>query len=175
MISRPGRFLVATVTGAALLAGCSGGDSGGMSASLADVDVDGEMWAISSSCDGGSFSVDFVPGERLAVADVASVSYEEIAIECGEAERVAIGPEDGAPVAVDVTEPVYATETLSCDASGTLVVSVNPIWGERSIVGSSLQVEQGGRAVLAGSLKRDEYGDKDGSRVAWSRAVCRAG
>jgi hypothetical protein len=55
-----------------------------------------------------------------------------------------------------------------------LTVSVNPIWGERSIVGSSILVLQGGRAVLAGSLKRDEYDGKDWSRVAWSRAVCRS-
>lgn len=92
----------------------------------------------------------------------------------GEAERVAIGPEDGAPAAVDMTQPTYEAQTIECDANGILTVSVNPIWGERAIVASSLLVVQGGNAVLAGSLKRDEYDGKDWSRVPWSRSLCRS-
>jgi hypothetical protein len=90
----------------------------------------------------------------------------------GSPERVTIGVEDAAPAADDMTEPTYAERALDCEARGMLTVSVNPIWGERSIVDSSLLVRQGGRAILAASLKRDEYDGKDWSRVAWSRALC---
>jgi hypothetical protein len=141
---------------------------------LADVDHDEAFWAIRSSCEGRSFSVDFRPGERLAVSEMAHASYEEIAVECGSPEKVAMGAEDGAPAAADMNKATYTGRTLDCDTRGMLTVSVNPIWGERSIVGSSVLVLQGGRAVLAGSLKRDEYDGKDWSRVAWSRAVCRS-
>jgi hypothetical protein len=144
-----------------------------MRASLADVDHDDAYWAISSSCEGGSFSIDFRPGEHLAAEGLARVSYEEISVECGSPERVEIGPEDGAPATPDMTDSIYAARELDCDASRALTVSVNPIWGGRSIVGGSLLVRQGVKAVLAGSLKRDEYGGKDWSRVAWSQALCR--
>lgn len=154
------------------VAGCAGG-SGAMRASLADVDHDDAYWAIRSSCEGGSFSVDFRPGEHLDAGGLARVSNEELSVECGSPERVEIGPEDGAPAALDMTDSVYAASELDCDASGVVTVSVNPIWGERSIVGSALLVRQGGKAVLAGSLKRDEYDGKDWSRVAWSGTLCR--
>jgi hypothetical protein len=157
---------------ALVVAGCGGG-SGAMRESLADVDHDDAYWAISSSCEGGSFSIDFRPGEQLDAEGLAHVSYEEISVECGSPERVEIGPEDGAPAAPDMTESIYAARELDCDADGALTVSVNPIWGERSIVGSSLLVLRADKAVLAGSLKRDEYEDKDWSRLAWSRALCR--
>jgi hypothetical protein len=73
-----------------------------------------------------------------------------------------------------MTEPTYKPAKLACFADGTLVVQVNPIWGpHETISGSSLSVERGGRAIVAGSLKRDEYGGRDWSRASWSRAICR--
>ena len=165
------RAAVATA-GVVLVSSCAGG-SDAMRASLADVDPNDARWAIRSACEGGSFAVDFRPREQLVVSELASVSYEEIAVECGDAERVVVGPESGAPAAADLTAPSYAVETLACDMNGVLTVSVNPIWGQRGIVGSSLLVLRADKAVLAGSLKRDEYEDKGWSRLAWSRALCR--
>jgi hypothetical protein len=155
-----------------IVAGCTG-SSEAMRESLADVDHGDAYWAIRSSCEGGSFSVDFRPGEHLDAGGLARASYEELSVECGSPERVEIGQEDGAPAAPDMTESIYVAKELDCDANGVVTVSVNPIWGERAIVGSSLLVVQAGRAVLAGSLKRDEYEGKDWSRLAWSRALCR--
>lgn len=157
----------------AVLAGCAGGDSKPLQESLADVDPNGGMWALRSTCDAGSFSVDFRPGERFEASGLGWASHDSIGVNCGDAERIAIGPEDGAPAAVDMTKTTYAETTLQCTADGVLLVSVNPIWGDRSIVGSSLHLRQGGQAVLAGSLKRDEYTGEDWSRVAWSPALCR--
>jgi hypothetical protein len=154
-----------------VVAGCAGG-SEVTRESLANVDHDDAYWAIRSSCEGGSFSVDFSPGEHLDAGGLARASYEELSVECGSPERVEIGQEDGAPAAADMTESIYVATELDCEANGVVTVSVNPIWGERSIVGSALLVRQGGKAVLAGSLKRDEYDGKDWSRVAWSRALC---
>lgn len=157
---------------AALAAGCGGG-SDGLRASLADVDPNGEFWAIRATCEGGHFTVDFRPGERLSLAELARVSYEEIAVECGEPERVPISEEEGAPVAPDMTEATDKAARLACFAGGTLIVEVNPIWGPYdTISGGSLSVERGGQAIFAGSLKRDGPGGQDRSRAAWSRSIC---
>ena len=160
------------LTAVLLAVGCGGGSSG-MRASLADVDPAGEFWAIRATCEGGHFNVDFRPGAQLSLSELGHVSYEEIAVECGEPARVAISPEEGAPVAADMTEPTYKAARLACFADGTLEVEVNPIWGESSIVGSSLIIQRGGQAIVAGSLKRDEHGGKDWSRASWSRSICR--
>lgn len=153
-----------------LAAGCGGSD--GLSVSLGDVDPTGELWAIQAVCEGGHFGVEFVPGKRLSLPEIGHASYEDISVECGKPERIAISTEEGAPVPADMTEPTYKAARLACFADGTLVVEVNPIWGDRSIVGASLSVERGGQAILAGSLKRDEYDGTDWSRVSWSRSIC---
>ena len=166
----------AVVLAASLLAVGCGGEGNGMRAALADVDPGGDYWAIRAICEGGQFNVDFRPGERLSLSDLGHASYEDIAVECGEPERVAISEEEGAPVPSDMTEPTDQATTLACFADGTLVVEVNPIWGpHETISGSSLSVERGGQAIVAGSLKRDTPGGRDRSRVAWSRAICHPG
>jgi hypothetical protein len=152
--------------------GC-GGESDGMRASLADVDPAGEYWAIRATCPGGHFGVDFRPGERLSLDGLGHASYDDIAVECGEATRVQISAEDGAPAAADMTEPTYREAKLACFADGTLEVSVNPIWGPHSISGSSIRVVRGGQAIVAGSLKRSKPGGQDWSRASWSRSACR--
>jgi hypothetical protein len=165
---------VAVVVAATFLAiGCAG-EKNGMRASLADVDPAGDFWAIRATCEGGHFNVDFRPGERLSLTELGHASYEDIAVECGRPERVPISEEDGAPLPPDMTEPTYEPAKLACVADGTLIVQVNPIWGpHETISGSSLRVERGGQAIVAGSLKRDEPGGKDWSRASWSRAICR--
>lgn len=156
-----------------LAAGCGGGPDG-LRVALEDADPLGERWTIRAACEGRHFSVEFRPGDRISVSEIGHASYEEISVECGKPERVAITHEEGAPTVPDMTDPTDAATKLACFADGTLIVSVNPIWGERSITGSSVMIERGGQAIVAGSLKRDERTETDESSLSWSRGVCEA-
>jgi hypothetical protein len=164
------RATVVIVAGA-LAAGCGGSDS--LRVSLADVDPFGDFWAIKAACDGGSFGVEFVPGDRVSLPDLARISDEEIEVECGEPERVVVTPEEGAPLPADQTDPVSTPVRLACAAGGVLFVSTHPIWGERSVVGSSVLVVHRNQAIVTGVLKRDLTPGDDWSRVSWSRSVCK--
>lgn len=81
-------------------------------------------------CKGGHREVEFRPGEELSVPGLGQASSEEIAVECGTPERVAVSDEGlrrHAPTGADLAEPTFEATRLSCVADGSLVVEAHPI------------------------------------------------
>src|SRR5262245_18927224 len=85
------RDVAATICAVVLVAGCGGGSEGGtegMRVSLADVEPASFFWTIRATCAGGHVEVEFRPGEKLSVPGLGHASGEEIAVECGDPQRV---------------------------------------------------------------------------------------
>jgi hypothetical protein len=102
-----------------------------MRVSLDDVDPSGGHWAIRATCTGGRFEVEFRPGEKLSVPDLGHASSEEIAVECGKPERVAVSDEElrrrtETMSGADLAQPTFEPTRLSCVADGSLVVEAHP-------------------------------------------------
>ena len=162
----------ATLCVAALVVGCGGG-SGAARVSLDDLDPSGGFWAIRAMCEGGHLRVDFLPGEQLSVPGLGHASREEIAVECGEPERVAVSDEElrrrsATPTGVDVATPTFEPTQLSCVADGSLLVEAHPVWAQNAIVGGGFRVERGGRTIVTGAIMSEEYE----SQLQWWRALC---
>ncbi|HET8872137.1 MAG TPA: hypothetical protein VFM83_00480 [Gaiellaceae bacterium] len=162
---------------AMLAVGCGGG-SDALRVSLDDVDPSGGFWAIRAMCNGGHIQVEFRPGERLSVPGLGHASSEEIAVECGKPERVAISDEElrrrgATPTGADLAEPTFEPTRLSCVADGSLVVEAHPVLTtQNAIVGGGFRVEHDGHAVVRGAILREEYEDP-ASQLQWWPALCR--
>ena len=166
----------------ALVVGCgSGSDAprGGSDAlrvSLDDVDPSSFFWTIRATCKGGHFEVEFSPGEQLLVPGLGDASREEIAVECGEPERVAVSDEElrrraETPTGADLAEPTLEPTRLSCVAEGSLVVEAHPVWGaQNAIAGSGFRVRRGGDTIVFGAIARDE--EEYDSQLQWWQALC---
>lgn len=165
----------ATLCVAALVVGCGGG-SGAVRVSLDDVDPSAGYWAIRATCEGGHLEVEFHPGEELSVPGVGHASSEEIAVECGEPERVAVSDEElrrrsATPTGADLAAPTLEPTRLSCVADGSLLVEAHPVWAQSTIVGSGLRVERDGHTIVTGAIMSQEYE----SQLQWWRALCMLG
>ena len=174
---------------AVLAVGCGSGSAGGGSdalrVSLDDVDPSSFFWTIRATCTVGRFEVEFRPGEQLSVPGLGHASSEEIAVECGKPERVAVSDEElrrrgETPTGADLAEPTYEPTRLSCVADGSLVVEAHPVWGreyfgaEDSIGGGGFRVRRGGDTIVSGTFLREEYDDPvPASQLQWWRELCR--
>jgi hypothetical protein len=167
----------------ALLVGCGGGGSDGggtdtLRVSLDDVDPSGGHWAIRATCTGGRFEVEFRPGEKLSVPGLGHASGEEIAVECGKPERVAVSDEElrrrtETMSGADLAEPTFEPTRLSCVADGSLMVEAHPGKSTHDvIVGGGFRVEHDGETVVRGVILKEEYEDP-ASQLLWWRALCR--
>jgi hypothetical protein len=158
----------------AFVVGCAGG-SDAMRKSLTDADSAGGYWAIRATCDSRRIDVEFRPGERLSVPGVGQASSEEIAVECGDPERVAVSDEElrsRTPSGADIVAPKFEPIELSCVVDDSLVVEAHPVWSTSGVVGAALRVESGGRAILSGAISRAGY-DYAPSELRWLPAACR--
>jgi hypothetical protein len=158
----------------AFVVGCSGG-SDAMRESVTDADSAGGYWAIRATCDSGRLDVEFRPGERLSVPGTGHASSEEIAVECGDAERVAVSNAElrsRTPNGADLTVPSFEPVEFSCVASGSLLVEAYPVWATEGVVGGALRVESGGKTILDGAITGKAYGYPP-SELKWWPAVCR--
>jgi hypothetical protein len=160
---------------AALVVGCGGG-SGALRVSLDDLDPSGGFWAIRAMCMGGHLKVEFRPGEQLSVPGLGHASSEEIAVECGEPERVAVPDEElrrltATPTGADVAAPTFEPTRLSCVADGSLLVEAHPVWAQDVIVGGALRLERGGQTIVEGAIMTEEYESRS-SELRWWRALC---
>ena len=165
----------ATVSVVALVLGCAGG-SATQRASLDDVDPSGGNWAIRSACTGGELQIEFRPGERLSVPGLGYASDEEIAVECGDPERVPVSTRElrrrtARSSAADLALPTFEPTELSCVADGSLVVEAHPVWAQYAVAGGALRVERGGQAIVDGAIMAEEYNLP--SELRWWPAVCR--
>lgn len=156
---------------AALVVGCGGGSSE-VRASIEDINPSSGYWIIRAMCEGGQFQVDFRPGELLSVQSLGDASSEEIAVECGDPERVAVPDEElrrrsATPTGADLAEPTYEPTRLSCVADGSLLVEAHPVWAQNRIVGGGFRVERNGRTIITGAISK-EYP----SQLQWWRTLC---
>ena len=163
----------ATLCLTALVVGCGGG-SETRGVSLDNADPSDRYWAIRAMCMGGHLEVDFRPGERVSVPGLGHASSEELAVECGEPEHVAVSDEElrrrtDTPTGADLAPPTSEPTRLSCDADGSLLVEAHPVWGQYLIVGGALRVERGGHTIVDGAILSEEYGS---SQLRWWRALC---
>jgi hypothetical protein len=159
----------------ALVVGCGGG-SATLRASLGDVDPSGGYWAIRATCDGGRVHVEFEPGDRLSVPGFGRASSEEIAVECGEPERVAVSNEElrgrtATPTGADLAAPTSERTELTCIADGSLLVEAHPVWANNAVVGGALRIEDTRDTIVEGAITMEEYGFP--SELRWWGARCR--
>jgi hypothetical protein len=160
---------------AALVVGCGGG-SDVLRVSLDDVDPSGFFWTIRATCNGGHFEVEFRPGDQLSVPGLGQASGEEIAVECGKPERVAVSDEEIRPETAmsrgaDLAEPTFEPTRLSCDADGSLVVEAHPVWAQNAIAGGGFRVRRGGHTIVTGAIPMEE--EEYDSSLQWWQALCR--
>lgn len=103
-------------------------------------------------------------------------SSEEIAVECGKPERVAVSDEElrrHTPTGADLAQPTFEPTRLSCVADGSVVVKAHPILTtQNAIVGGGLRVERDGDAIVRGAILREEHEDP-ASQLQWWRELCR--
>lgn len=159
----------------ALVVGCSGGN-GTLQASLDDVDPSGGYWAIRATCEGGRVRVEFDPGDRLSVPGLGRASSEEIAVECGEPERVTVSNKElrrrtATPTGADLAAPASEPTELTCVADGSLLVEAHPVWAQYAVVGGALHIEGGGDTIVDGVITAEESSFP--SELRWWRARCR--
>jgi hypothetical protein len=167
--------LAAILCVAALVVGCGGG-SDARRVSLDDLDPSGGFWTIRATCTGGHFEVEFRPGEKLSVPGLGHASSEEIAVECGEPERVAVSDEElrrHTPTGADLAEPTFEPTRLSCVADGPLVVEAHPVWLQNAIAGGGFRVRRSGDTIVRGAIAREEEFEDPASQLQWWRALCR--
>jgi hypothetical protein len=162
---------------AALVVGCGGGGSDALRVSLDDVDPSGGFWTIRATCTGGRLEVEFRPGEQLSVPGFGDASSEEIAVECGKPERVAVSNEElrrrtATSRGAHLAQPTYEPTRLSCDADGSLVVEAHPVWGQYIIVGGGFRVQRGRDTIVTGAIAKEALLE-NGSQLQWWRALCR--
>jgi hypothetical protein len=173
----------------ALVVGCGGGGSAGggsdaLRVSLDDVDPSSFFWTIRATCTGGRFEVEFRPGEKLSVPGLGDASSEEIAVECGKPERVAVSNEElrrrGETLSgADLAQPTFEPTRLSCVADGSLVVEAHPVWmresfgGGDSIGGGGFRVRRGGDTIVTGAIAKEEKFGDPASQLQWWRELCR--
>jgi hypothetical protein len=164
----------ATLCMAALVVGCGDGE-GTLKASLDDVDPSGGYWAIRATCDDGRVRVEFDPGDRLSVPGLGRASSEEIAVECGEAERVTVSDQElrrrtATPTGADLAVPASEPTELTCLTDGSLLVEAHPVWAQNAVVGGALHIEDGGDTIVDGVITTEESGFP--SELRWWRARC---
>ena len=143
-----------------------------MRVSLEDVDPSRGFWAVRATCEGGRVRVDFRPGERLSVSGLGHASSEEIAVECGEPERVAVSDAElrrrsATPTGADLAAPTFERTQLTCVADGSLLVEAHPVWAQNAIVGGGFRVERDGRTIVTGAIS-----EKYESQLQWWRMLC---
>jgi hypothetical protein len=161
---------------AAIVVGCGGG-SDALRVSLDDVDPSDFFWTLRATCKGGHLQVEFRPGDQLSVPGLGHASSEEIAVECGKPERVAVSDEElrrrtATSRGADLAKPTFEPTRLSCVADGSLVVWAHPVWTtQNAIVGGGFRVQRGGHTVVTGAIVREEYGFPAG-QLQWWRALC---
>ena len=145
--------------------------------SVDDLDPSGGYWAIRAMCTGRHLQVEFRPGERLSVPGLGYASSEEIAVECGEPERVAVSDEElrrrgATPSGADLATPTSEPTRLSCVADGSLLVEAHPVWAQYGIVvGGALRIERGGHTIVDGAILSEEPVSL-ASQLQWWRAPC---
>jgi len=166
---------LATFCVAGLAVGCGGGD-GTLQASLDDVDPSGGYWAIRAMCEDGPVRVEFDPGDRLSARGLGRASSEEIAVECGEPERVTVSNEElrrrtATPTGADLASPTSEHTDLTCVTEGSLLVEAHPVWAQNAVVGGALRIEGGGDTIVDGVIPTEESGFP--SELRWWRARCR--
>jgi hypothetical protein len=170
--------VAATLCVAALVVGCGGGGSDALRVSLDDVDPSDFFWTIRATCKGGHLEVEFRPGDRLSVPGLGHASSEEIAVECGKPERVAVSNEElrrrtATPTGADLAEPTFEPTRLSCVADGSLVVEAHPVWLQNAIAGGGFRVRRGGDTIVTGTIAREELFEDPASQLQWWRTLCR--
>lgn len=141
---------------------------------LSGVDPSGSYWTIRAVCAGGRFEVDF-DAERLSASGLGYASKDEIAVECGNPERVGVSDEElrsRTPNGAELVQPTYEPSKLSCRAEGSLVVEAHPVWGHEAVVGAALRVARGDLAILEGAVLREGYTNPP-SQVQWLSTFCR--
>jgi len=161
---------------AALVVGCGGGGGSDTRVALDGADPSGGFWAIRAECPGGRLQVEFDPGERLSIAGLGHASSDEIAVDCGKPERVAISDEalrrrTATPTGADLAAPTSEPRRLSCVAGGSLSVEAHPVWAQHAIVGGALRVERGGHTIVDGAILTEKPVSLP-SELRWWRAVC---
>jgi hypothetical protein len=166
---------LATFCVAGLAVGCGGGD-GTLQASLDDVDPSGGYWAIRATCEDGPVRVEFDPGDRLSAPGLGRASSDEIAVECGEPERVTVSNEElrrrtATPTGADLTSPASEHRDLTCVTDGPLLVEAHPVWAQNAVVGGALRIEGGGDTIVDGVIPTEESGFP--SELRWWQARCR--
>ena len=155
-----------------------------MRVSLDDADPSAGHWAIRATCEVSEFRVEFRPGEQLSLSGLGDASSEEIAVECGEPERVAVSDEEfrrrtATLAGADLAQPTYERTRLSCVADGSLVVEANPILmresfgSEDSIGGGGFSVRRGGDTIIRGAIANEEKFEDPASQLLWWRELCR--
>jgi hypothetical protein len=157
----------------ALVVGC-GGHSESAHESLADVDPSAGYWTLRATCDGRRFDVDFVP-DSVSADGLGHASKDEIAVECGRPERVAVSDEElrnGTPTGAELTEPTSEPTELSCDAGGELVVEAHPVWASEGVVGSALRIRRGDLTILDGAVPREDSAGLS-PELRWLHSLCR--
>jgi hypothetical protein len=159
---------------AALVVGCGGGNDA-LRVSLDDVAPSGGFWTIRATCNGGHLQVEFRPGEKLSVRGLGHASGEEIAVDCGKPERVAVSDEEvrrrtATSRGADLAEPTFEPTRLSCVADGSVVVEAHPVWAQNAIAGGGFRVRRGGVTIVTGAIAREE--EEDDSELRWWRALC---
>jgi len=134
-----------------------------------------------ADCGDGPFTLEFHPTRGAVVRQsgdiLARASLSDRRIECGATVHTLKGTPDelGGPE-WQPKGPSYQATTLTCDLSGRLRVSVNPIWDESgTIVGSAISVsERATRQPIASAVLKppDPTARPGTSRVYWS-GTCR--
>ena len=104
-------------------------------------------------------------------------SNEELAVECGEPERVAVTGEElrrrtATPTGADLATPTSNPTQLSCVADDSLLVEAHPVWAQNAIVGGALRIERGGQTIVDGAIVSDDY-EPGASQLRWWRELCR--
>jgi hypothetical protein len=151
--------------------GCGGGSSE-VRVSLDGLNPSGGFWAIRAMCEGGRLRVEFRPGELLSVSGLGRASSEEIAVECGEPERVEVSDEElrrrsATPTGAELAAPTFEPTRLSCVADGSLLVEAHPVWAQNAIVGGGFRVERDGRTIVTGAIS-----EQFPSQLRWWRTLC---
>ena len=154
-----------------------GGRSDALRVSLDDVDPSGGYWAIQATCPGADLQVEFRPRERVSAPGFGDASSEEISVECGEPERVAVTDEElrrrtATPTGADLATPTSNPSHLSC-ADGSLLVEAHPVWAQDAIVGGALRIERGGHTIVDGAIVSEEY-EPGAPQLRWWSGACSA-
>lgn len=173
------RTLAAACLLAIALAACGGSSADGLHVDFAGEKWTGAFWEVRSMCPGGRLTVEFRPGEEIAVlrgsGTIATARLNGLGVSCAEPERRAVDLEVPADYDDrDLRGPLTTGVTLACSLAGNVEVAAHPIWYQTShITGSGISLATPERKLaLAASMKRSS--GKTYSELFYSPALCAA-